>query len=235
MKKILSYPVSLQTPLYPGTPEVSCHAVKSIERGDSANTSLITVSTHTGTHIDAPRHFCPGAKTTRDILGRCLEIAPVHCIDLAITTDRPIVPADLEPYLTTMPDAQGLLLRTGMFRYRETDRKKYCEGHPWIHPELPAVLRNACPSLRLFGTDTISVSNPSHREEGRACHRAFLCEKDPIILAEDLDLSDPSLADGPLRVAFYPWADADLDGVPVMVFAESIDETHSGREKRQRP
>jgi kynurenine formamidase len=233
MNWILSYPVSQQAPLYPGTPPVSVTAVKSIERGDSATTSLVTVSTHAGTHIDAPRHFCPEGMTTRDILGRCREVAPVYCIDLDVTTNRSIGPTDIRPHAGEIADAEGLFLRTGMFRFRNSDRERYCTGHPWIHPDLPAFLRKTCPSLLLFGTDTISISNPAHREEGRACHRAFLCGSDPIILAEDLDLSEPALAGRRIQVTICPWTDADLDGVPVIVFATSEEGTRRGRETGQ--
>ncbi len=229
MKKILSYPVSAETPLYPGTPPFSCQKVKSMERGDSANTSQITVSNHTGTHIDAPRHFCPGGETTREILGGCYEIAPVYCVDLEIQENTAVDIARLGPYLEKIRNAEGLFIRTGMYRHRAGDPRRYCEEHPWIDPGLPAVLRKTCPSLRLFGTDTISISNPSHRDEGRACHRAFLCEQEPIILAEDLNLSDPELTTSPLRVTIYPWIVDDLDGVPVMVFAEFDDGTRSGQ------
>ena len=109
-----------------------------------------------------------------------------------------------------------------MFRYRKTDPEKYCSGHPWIHPEIPEFLRTTCPKLRLFGTDTISISNPQHREDGTACHRAFLCGNNSIILAEDLDLSDQTLTTSPLVVIFYPWIVNDMDGVPVLAFAESV-------------
>ena len=74
--------------------------------------------------------------------------------------------------------------------------------------------------MKLFGTDTISVSNPQHREEGHECHRQFLCGDSPLLLAEDLDLSDPSLVSGPLEVQVFPWIIDDLDGVPIFAFAE---------------
>lgn len=223
MRQLISYPVSPKTPLYPGTSPVSCLPVKSIERGDRANTSQITVSNHTGTHIDAPRHFCPDGETTRKALGTCFEITPVYCVDVPLQQNAPIDIATLKPYLEKIPEAQGLLVRTGMYRTRAANPKEYCEDHPWVHPELPAFLRTICPSIRLFGTDTISISNPKHRDEGRACHRAFLCGADPILIAEDLNLSNPELATVPLRVTFYPWIVDDLDGVPVIAFAEPVD------------
>ena len=224
MLKRISYPISSQTPLYPGTPGMTCHDVKSIEKGDSTNTTLISLSSHTGTHIDVPRHFCPGGKTVQEILGDKLELSPVYCIDVAVTSENSIGISDIKPFIRQIPDAEGLLIRTGMYQFRKADPERYCLNHPWIHPGLPPLLRTACPSIRLFGTDTISISNPQHRIEGRECHRAFLCDETPIIVAEDLDLSDPSLISRPMTVTIYPWVVDFLDGVPVHAFADLLHE-----------
>ena len=222
MLKQISYPIYSQSPLYLGTPPISCHEVKSIAKGDSANTTIISLSSHTGTHIDVPRHFCPGGKTVQDILGEKFELSPVYCIDVTAKPKNSIGISDIQPLIGQIPDAKGLLIRTGMHQFRATDNNRYCSGHPWIHPELPAFLRIAFPSIRLFGTDTISISNPQHRDEGRECHRAFLCGNRPILLAEDLNLSDPSLTSGSLIVTIYPWIVDKLDGVPVLAFAEFL-------------
>ena len=42
--------------VYPGNPEVSMAAVATIPR-NSSNTSLISMGTHTGTHVDSPLHI----------------------------------------------------------------------------------------------------------------------------------------------------------------------------------
>lgn len=223
MKRIrLSYPVTRDTPLYPGTPAISCQPVKSLHQGDSSNTSLISFSSHTGTHIDVPRHFCPDGKTARDVLKVTTEISPVFCLNISTKPQEAIRIADLKPHLESVPDAAGLLIRTGMFRMRASDPARYITHHPWVHPEVPDYLRTICPSLLLFGTDTISISNPDFRSEGKECHRAFLCGEKPILLAEDLDLSDPDLMIGRMRLEIYPWIIDDLDGVPVQVFADTI-------------
>lgn len=224
MLKRISYPVFSQSPVYPGTPPISYQEVKSIAKGDSANTTLISLSSHTGTHIDVPRHFCPGGKTVRDILGEKLELSPVYCIDVTAKPKNAIGISDIQPFIGQIPDAEGIFIRTGMYKFRATDSNRYSSGHPWISPVLPSFLRTACPKIRLFGTDTISISNPQFRDEGRKCHRAFLCGDSPIVLAEDLDLSDPSLVSAPLTVTIYPWILDDLDGVPVHAFAELMQE-----------
>ncbi|PKG32894.1 cyclase family protein [Methanoregula sp.] len=220
MLKRISYPLTPQSPLYPGTPEITRAEGKSIGRGDSANTSILTLSSHAGSHIDAPLHFCTEGRTTREILKDRLTISPVYCIDLPVKPATGIRIRDLEPYTRQIAGTKGLLIRTGMHRLRASDLGRYCNDHPWIHPEVPAFLRTTCPSLILLGIDTISISNPQFRSEGRQCHRAFLCHDNPILLAEDLDLSDSELSDVGFSVLIYPWIVDDLDGVPILAFAE---------------
>ena len=41
---------------YPSDPRVEIHCFKSLKNGDSCNLSKIIFGSHTGTHIDAPRH-----------------------------------------------------------------------------------------------------------------------------------------------------------------------------------
>ncbi len=212
--------MSSGSPLYPGTPQTIFQSIKSIERGDSANTSLITVSSHAGTHIDVPLHFCPGGKSVSELLGDCIIISPVYCIDVNVKPKNPVSISDVASVLEKCTDATGILIRTGMFQFRASDAMRYCSDYPWIDSELPSFLKGMCPSLQLFGTDTLSISNPSHRIEGHDCHRAILCGEKPVLIAEDLDLSDPDLISGALRILIYPWIIDHLDGVPALIFAE---------------
>ena len=49
--------------VYPGDPPVKIIEEKSIKQGDLYNLSVITFGSHTGTHIDAPRHFYESGRT----------------------------------------------------------------------------------------------------------------------------------------------------------------------------
>jgi arylformamidase len=53
----VSVPLSSGMPTYPGNPEFELHPVKRIANGDTANNSRLVMGTHTGTHVDAPKHF----------------------------------------------------------------------------------------------------------------------------------------------------------------------------------
>ncbi|MDG6251766.1 cyclase family protein [Methanocalculus sp.] len=223
MPLLISHPLHRSAPLYPGTPPVSISEVKSITKSDSSNTSLITFSSHSGTHIDLPRHFCPNGSSVTDILSPETLYAPVFCIDLPIKGDQPITPDDLKEPLSKIDgikNAAALLIRTGAFRLLATSPDLYASVHPWAHPALPAYLRELCPQLQVFGLDTISIATPLHREEGRAAHRAFLCGEHPILLLEDLDLSSEKLLNGAFTLRLYPIVYDDLDGVPVIAVAE---------------
>ena len=53
----VSVPLDTQLPTYPHNTPFSLEPIKRIARGDSSNVSTLHMSAHTGTHVDAPRHF----------------------------------------------------------------------------------------------------------------------------------------------------------------------------------
>ncbi len=213
----VSYPLAIKSPLYPGTLAMKIGPDKSMDGGDSANTSVISLSSHAGTHVDVPRHFCREGSSVRDIFQRLNTYAPAYCLDLAVTGDACIRPEDLEGDLAGREDAEALLVRTGSWRLRTTDPRAYTAEHPWVHAGVAELLRRKCPRLRVLGIDTISISSPSHRQEGQESHRAFLCGKAPVCLLEDADLSSANPEDR-YALTVIPWFLEDLDGVPVTAF-----------------
>jgi arylformamidase len=215
----LSYPFTTKTPLYPNTPAPVIHLLRSMERGDRANSSSITFSTHSGTHIDAPRHFCSEGKTIADCLTGKISFSPVYCIDIPKKESQEINITDLEEITSHIKDAESLLIRTGWHTMRTENPERYSSDHPWVSPGVPEFLRNQFPALRLFGLDQISVSSPLHREAGHECHRKFLCGKKPILLLEDLNLSDMQIKEA-FHMHIFPHYIDNIDGVPVTVIAE---------------
>jgi arylformamidase len=215
----ISYPLTLKTPLYPNTPPPLIHSLHSTEKGDSANTSTITLSTHSGTHIDAPFHFCPGGKTIAGCLITDSIFFPAYCVDISKPESEEITSADLEPLIDQLRDVEALLIRTGWDTIRSRDPDRYCRDHPWISPGIPRFLRENCPHLRLFGIDQISISSVLHRDDGHTCHRKFLCGERPILILEDLNLSDTRIQ-GSFRLHIYPIMMDETDGIPVTAIVE---------------
>ena len=215
----LSYPLTTKTPLYPNTPAPVILPLRSMERGDRANTSSITFSTHSGTHIDAPHHFCKQGKTIVDCLTADTMFFPTYCLDVPKPVSEEITVSDLEHCSSHVQNAEALLIRTGWHTVCSENPELYSTNHPWVSPEVPQFLREKCPGLRLFGLDQISVSSPLHREAGHECHRKFLCGKKPILLLEDLNLSELQIKEA-FGMHIYPHFIYDIDGVPVTVIAE---------------
>jgi arylformamidase len=215
----ISYPISVKTPLYPNTPAPIICRLRSIEQGDNANTSTIAFSSHSGTHIDAPLHFCKEGATIADCLTMDAKFFPAYCIDVPKRESEEISVSDLEGSIFHMQDAEALIIRTGWNAIRSEDPDRYCNDHPWVSSEIPQFLRKKCPRLRLFGIDQISVSSVLHRVEGHVCHRKFLCEEVPILILEDLNLLDINIK-GIFRVHIFPYVIDSIDGIPVIAIVE---------------
>jgi arylformamidase len=53
----VSVPLAAGLATYPGNPKFEMQPLSRIAGGDVANVSRLVMGTHTGTHVDAPRHF----------------------------------------------------------------------------------------------------------------------------------------------------------------------------------
>lgn len=62
----LSHPIKSGMPVYPGDPEVTVEPALTIAR-DGGAVSRLTLSSHTGTHMDAPRHTVEGGAAIDEI------------------------------------------------------------------------------------------------------------------------------------------------------------------------
>ena len=78
---------------WPGDPAFETHREKSIDRGDVCNLTHISLSAHTGTHMDAPLHFLPGTKTMDDLPWDAV-IGPARVVE--IRDKEAIKPAELK-------------------------------------------------------------------------------------------------------------------------------------------
>ncbi|MEE1186464.1 MAG: cyclase family protein [Acutalibacteraceae bacterium] len=77
------YDISVEitaAPVYPGDPETHIEKIFDMDIGDSVNVSALTMSLHTGTHIEAPLHFIKNGNSISDIrldsfMGECSVVA----------------------------------------------------------------------------------------------------------------------------------------------------------------
>lgn len=93
--------------VYPGDPEPRVDAVRRLANGDVCNLSLLTMGSHTGTHVDAPFHFlADGAKLGEvpmdRMVGECLvaDLRGRAAVDAAALRDVPLRDGDILLCLT---------------------------------------------------------------------------------------------------------------------------------------
>ena len=83
--------IDVSVPIYdgmvhwPDNPPIHIHAIMDLERGDIATVSALKMGTHTGTHIDGPNHFLPGASGA-DAVSLQNLIGPARVIEIEDTT-----------------------------------------------------------------------------------------------------------------------------------------------------
>lgn len=181
----LSHVLEKSTPLYGGTKDIDIQPQKSFSAGDSCNTSLLTLTSHTGTHVDAPYHFLSSGKTVDSYPPETWVFHAPTILDVPVEPGQLITPDNLPASSQVEKNIDLLLVRTGFEQYRTHD--VYWQNGPGFGLALADYLTQRYPYLRAVGLDCISISNLQHREEGRAAHREFLGRG--LLLFEDMTLA----------------------------------------------
>lgn len=194
----LSYNITADAPLYPGTDPVITKVSKAISMGDSCNTFVITFSNHIGTHIDVPKHFFESGRAISDYSLKELIFTKPLIIDCPKQTEEIIGIDDLEKAINST-DFDLLLIRTGFQKYRSDSNQNvenfdiYSCKNPCLSPKAAGWLRNNFSNIRAIGIDCISIASYAHRDLGRETHRVLLentAKGSPVLIIEDLNLSN---------------------------------------------
>lgn len=180
----LSYDIAVNMPLYPGTPDIKIEPMKSIPKGDSCNTYLVSMQNHAGTHVDFPNHFHAEGRRLSEFDINELVFNNPCIVDCPKSASSAIMPDDLRDKINKASDI--LFIRTGFYKIRDTE--DYTHKNPFIHPDTARMLKYEYPCLRALVLDTISAANHKESQFGRETHRILLEER-PILIIEDADLS----------------------------------------------
>lgn len=188
---------------YPGDPPIRIQEHESIAAGSSANVSLLSFGSHTGTHVDAPLHFIYGG-------------APVDAIPLG----HLIGPA----ILVRFEDSVRIITRQelehrGLGGYKRIllatrnsallDQRDFHTDYTYLAPDGAEYLADL--GVVLVGIDYLSVE-----EFHSGHHRTHLTLlKRDIVIVEGLDLSEP--APGEYELICLPLRLSGLDGAPARV------------------
>jgi arylformamidase len=198
----VSVPLAAGIPTYPGNPAFELDPVKRIADGASSNVSRLVIGTHTGTHVDAPRHFFDEGIAV-DALALDLLIGRARVIDLprrgGITADD-LAAAGLREDLRVLLKTPNSALWNGS-AFREDYTHLTEDGARYLVEQ----------GVKVVGIDYLSVEQ--FKKPGAPAHTALLSAGTVII--EGLDLSDAEA--GMYELYCLPLRVAGADGAPARV------------------
>ena len=202
----LSLPLSPRTPVHPGDPEV-CFTLARSHAKDGYQVTQISLGSHTGTHLDAPRHFLPHGATLDEyplerlvgpgVLVDCRPNRTAGPATTGVTREPPCV------------DAALLSERMAPFRFAAGGIVILWTEGALLTADATEILLSADPGL--VGTDSSSLDCDPY-----PVHQILLSRG--ILIAENLCGLD-RLGPGPATFAFLPLALLDTDGAPVRAIA----------------
>ncbi len=200
----VSLRLSSDLPTYPGNPPFKLEPVKRIARGDSSNVSALHLGTHTGTHVDAPRHFFDD-RAGVDRLPLDVLVGParlVHFPGVAAVTASLLQDLDLR-------GVTRLLLRTDNSSAWHSAGSTFNPRFVYLAGDGADLLVER--GIRLVGVDYLSVEQ--FKAPGAPTHHALLGHG--VVVVEGLDLS--AAEPGDYELLCLPLRIADGDGAPARV------------------
>lgn len=204
----LTHSVSPDMPVYPGTEPPGFSEACTLDK-DGFKEMVITLYSHTGTHMDSPAHLFDGGKTL-DAYEPGRFCGPALVLDLSERTGT-IEIEDLLQYKEKMQRVDFLLLHTGWGKLWGSEQ--YFTGFPVLSPEAARWLVQQ--GVKAIGVDAVSV-DPVESMSALPVHQILLgCDVLIIENLTNLDLlvnREFTLCCLPLKIA---WA----DGAPVRAMA----------------
>jgi len=163
---------------WPSDPVVEISKYKGIRKGGSSNVSLLKLGSHTGTHIDAPRHFFDDGITV-DTMPADVMVGLARVI--GIKNHSTVCVNELKA--KNIHPGQRILFRTRNSK-RQWWKKSFCKDFVFL--TLAGAEYLVSQRVRMVGIDCLSVGGYGH-PESNAVHRELLGRG--IWIVEGLDLT----------------------------------------------
>ncbi|MCF6138868.1 arylformamidase [Pseudalkalibacillus berkeleyi] len=194
----ISQPLKDGVPTWPGDTPFTFKLNWTKEETGSVNVGNLSLSTHTGTHVDAPYHFDDDGKRMLDLQP---ELYVGDALVVHLENRESITPDDLKGY--DLSNVERLLIKTSSWK----DRSQFPESITYLSPELAPFLKEN--GIRLIGVDVPSVDQLDSKD--LASHHSLLNHDIHILESVILD----EVEEGVYELIALPLPLADSDASPV--------------------
>lgn len=210
----LSHLIFQGMPIYPGNPYPQFQPFYTLEK-DKANVTRLTLGSHTGTHVDAPKHFIPNGNSVDEIpLEKLMGEAIVLDVSEKVVGEG-ITNVDLDIYSEIVKQHDIVLLYTGTsdqwdknesimrdFTYLEPSAAKWIVDH----------------NIKCIGIDSFSVEKYNFKEG--LSHRTLLSRN--ICIIEGLNSNLKKCLSKRMFIVCLPLFLKGIGGAPARVIAFDI-------------
>ncbi|HUS07061.1 MAG TPA: cyclase family protein [Bryobacteraceae bacterium] len=210
----MSHWIDISIPLYsgmvhwPGDASVSFDHPMVMGKGDVCNTTYVSMSAHTGTHMDAPLHFIDGGSS---IDSMPLEATVGTARIIEIRDESAVTASELEAH--DLQAGERVLFKT----VNSSRCWKDSSFHErFVHISAPAARYLAEKKVRTVGIDYLSVG--AYEGDGIESHQALLAAG--IWLIEGLNLS--AVTAGLYDLVCLPLKIVGADGAPARAILRGI-------------
>ena len=207
----ISVPLKDGIPTWPGSRGYSRQEVLSHEKGDGVAVSVLRMDVHTGTHIDAPKHFLESGATVDS-----LELA--HLVGnawVADVGDRKEITADVLESLEIPPNCRRLLLKSSNSTLWEDG--VFHEDYAAL--TLDGAARIVELGIFLVGIDFLSIQRFF---DGPETHEILL--RAGVIILEGLNLG--AVSEGAYELLCLPLSIPDAEGAPARAVLRRVTQNH---------
>lgn len=204
----LTHEISPDMPVYPGTEGPRLTPVYTCEE-DGFRETLLSMYSHTGTHMDAPAHIFSG-RTTLDRFPASQFVGSavvIDCTDLG--AGGRITLEHIHRQREAADQAEFLLFRTGWERY--WGKPEYFGDYPCISHEVADYLIQNC--KKGVGLDTISLDPVAQL----TLHKKLFWNNEIVIIENLEQLGE--IGSGLFTFCALPLKQVDADGSPVRAIA----------------
>jgi arylformamidase len=193
--------ITPKTIVWPGDEPVSIKQTSSIAAGDNSNVSEVTMSCHTGTHVDAPHHFLNNGVTVEDLsldllVGRAYVL---HLPDVSMITAAALMQADVPPR------TRRLLFKTRNSQYWADGNREFQTDYVGLSVDAAELLVDR--NVKLVGIDYLSIAP---YKMGTPVHSILLDAG--MVIIEGLDLS--MVSQGRYTLHCLPLKLGGVEGAP---------------------